>query len=178
MEAPPERQVYGQAPPSLLLALAALAALLAVVLFVLGHWIVGVVALAACLLLAVALLSTSRRSSTRLHTAGRNARGRARFVATSLAAWSRAGARTIRLLAEERRLRRRRSAAIRTLGEAVYRDDETTAAWARGQVATLDEHLLEVVRARTEALASASRLVGEEHLATQSTEAHGVDELH
>ena len=117
MEAPPQRDVYGQAPPSLLFALTALAAILAVVMFALGHWIVGLVAIAACVLLATAFVSTSRRASTQLRTAGRNARGHAGYVATSLAAWSDAGRRAVGLLALERRLRKQRSIAIQTLGE-------------------------------------------------------------
>ena len=178
MEAPPERDIYGQAPPLFLLALTALAGVLAAVLFALGHWIVGALAAAGCLLLAAAFVSTSRGATARLDTARRNARGRAAFVATSMVTWSQAGRRALHLLAEERRLQHQRALAIQTLGEAVYRDDEATAAWARQQVASLDEHLIAAARARADALESASRRVGEEHLAARSTEVqHRVDEL-
>lgn len=172
----PEREVYGAAPPSLLLALTALAAILAVLLFVFGQWVVAIVALAGCLLLAAAFATTMRGVSHRLRTAGWHARSRAGYLTASLVTWSQAGRRALALHAEERRLQQQRVGAIQTLGEATYRADAHTAAWARELVATLDGRLAELARARSDALAFARRRVGEERLAAQPTQALHVDD--
>jgi hypothetical protein len=122
-----ERNLYGVAPTTLVLVLAALGVALAVVLFVTGHWPIGLVVLGLALLFALITIETGVF------------RERAGVAAESVATRARAAARVVGLRRELRRLGATRSRLLFELGEAVYRGDEQATETARDRVAELDD---------------------------------------
>lgn len=134
---------YGVTPASLGLVLVGAAAAVAVVLFVLGHWPIGLVVVGIALLLLLAVLESARRtqrSSVARSTADAldGLRARATVAAESVATRGRAAKRLLEVRRELQRMGRVRDRLLFELGDAVYRGDESAAETARGRIGELD----------------------------------------
>jgi hypothetical protein len=129
-------QYYGMTPTTLVLVLAIAALAAAVVLFAIGRWPFGLIALGVCLLFALVFLETARR---RPNTAVNVVRARAGAAADSAATRVRVARQLFGLRRELRRLAAARSRLLFELGDAVYREDEQAAAAVHGQLRELDE---------------------------------------
>ena len=137
---------FGITPSGTVLVLAVVALALAVVLFVLGHWIVGLVVFAlGWLLIAYFVSLVRRRPDTPIAQASINAVGGARArvgAAVDAVGTVSAGRRALlRHRYEQEELRARRERLLRTLGEAVYRADDQATESARAELTDVDEAL-------------------------------------
>ena len=156
-----EPRYYGVTPTTLVLVLAGAALTLAVVLFALGHWPFGLIALGVTVLLVLVFLEAARRKpdgAVARSTADAldGFRTRAGVAAGSLATRGRAARRLLALRRELQRMRVLRGRLLFELGDAVYRGDDHATERARGQLAELDrlaalrETEMEVVVAQTQ----------------------------
>jgi hypothetical protein len=139
-----EPRYYGITPTTLVLVLAGVVLTLAVVLFALGRWPFGLIALGFSVLFVLVFLEAARRkpgvivARSTAHALD-GFRGRAGVAADSFATRGRAAR---RLLAQRRELQRMgglRARLLFELGDAVYREDDQGTERARGQVRELDE---------------------------------------
>src|SRR2546425_3822234 len=166
---------YGVTPTTLVLVLAAVALTLAVVLFALGRWPFGLIALGVSVLLTVVFLEAARRRpDTGVARATTDAldgfRARAGVAADSLATRGRAARRLLALRRELQRMAVLRSRLLFELGAAVYRGDDQGTERARGQVRELDE-LAALREAEMEAVvAQTQERLGRRRLGGQPTE--------
>jgi hypothetical protein len=156
-----EPRYYGITPTTLVLVLGGVTLMLAIVLFVLGHWPFGLIALGVSVLLALVFLEAARRK--RDGTVARSTadaldgfRARAGVAVDSLATRGRAARRLLALRRELQRMGQLRDRLLFELGDAVYRGDDQGTERARGQVRELDELAalreaeMEAVMARTQ----------------------------
>ncbi len=139
-----EPRYYGITPTTLVLVLGGVALTLAVVLFALGHWPFGLIALGVSVLLVLIFLETARRKpdgAVARSTADAldGFRARAGVAAGSLATRGRAARRLLVLRRELQRMGQLRARLLFELGDAVYRGDDQATERARGQVRELDE---------------------------------------
>jgi hypothetical protein len=139
-----EPRYYGITPATFVLVLAGAALSLAVVLFVLGHWPFGLIALGVGVLLVLVFLEAARRKPDGVVArftaeALDGFRARAGVAADSLATRGRAARRLLALRRELRRMGLLRARLLFELGAAVYRGDEQETERARGQVRELDD---------------------------------------
>jgi hypothetical protein len=139
-----EPRYYGITPTTLVLVLGGVALTLAVVLFALGHWPFGLIALGVSVLLVLIFLETARRKpdgAVARSTADAldGFRARAGVAADSLATRGRAARRLLALRRELQRMDQLRARLLFELGDAVYRGDDQATERARGQVRELDE---------------------------------------
>ena len=127
-----------------MLVLAAVALTLAVVLFALGRWPFGLIALGVSVLLVLVFLEAARRKpdgavARSTAEALDGFRARAGVAADSLATRGRAARRLLALRRELQRLGQLRARLLFELGDAVYRGDDQATERAREQVRELDE---------------------------------------
>jgi hypothetical protein len=122
-----EPRYYGVTPTGFAVVLAAAAVAAAIVLFVLGHWPIGLIVLGIALLLALVSVETGAF------------RDRAGVAADSVATRSRVTTRGLVLRRELRKLAVLRGRLLFELGDAVYRGDEQATEGARQRLAQLDE---------------------------------------
>jgi hypothetical protein len=139
-----EPRYYGITPATLVLVLGAAALTLAVVLFALGHWPFGLIALGVSLLLVLIFLEAARRKpdgAVARSTADSldGFRARAGVAADSLATRGRAARRLLALRRELQRMGPLRDRLLFELGDAVYRGDDQAIERVRGQLRELDE---------------------------------------
>jgi hypothetical protein len=139
-----EPRYYGITPTTLVLVLCGAALTLAVVLFALGRWPFGLIALGVGVLLVLVFLETARRKpdgavARSTAEALDGFRARAGVAADSLATRGRAARRLLALRRELQRMAVLRSRLLFELGAAVYRGDDQGTERARGQVRELDE---------------------------------------
>jgi hypothetical protein len=139
-----EPRYYGITPTTLVLVLAGAALTLAVVLFALGHWPFGLIALGVSLLLLLVFLEAARRKpdgpvARSTADALDGFRARAGVAADSLATRGRAARRLLALRRELQRMALLRARLLFELGDAVYRGDDQGTERACGQVRELDE---------------------------------------
>jgi hypothetical protein len=139
-----EPRYYGITPTTLVLVLCGAALTLAVVLFALGRWPFGLIALGVGVLLVLVFLETARRKpdgavARSTAEALDGFRARAGVAADSLARRGRAARRLLALRRELQRMAVLRSRLLFELGAAVYRGDDQGTERARGQVRELDE---------------------------------------
>jgi zinc-ribbon domain len=113
----------------------------------------------------------------RFTTTSHHVRGWLRFARESIVAWADAIPTVLRLRRESRSLRHERNEAIRSLGDAAYREDEAAVDALRARVRELDEGLAEREQEREATLAHARRHVEEEHAAASTTQKFTVDEI-
>ncbi|HET7043230.1 MAG TPA: zinc ribbon domain-containing protein [Gaiellaceae bacterium] len=135
-------RVFGSPPSTLLLAAAVAVVAAAIVLFVLGSWIGGAVALAigAALGAAYAVGAADLRAS-RGTTRVAAARARGRAVVEQVAAQAQLRRELLQRRGELERLAGERGGRLRALGEAVYAGDETGTARARASLRELDDRI-------------------------------------
>jgi hypothetical protein len=138
-----EPRYYGVTPTTLVLVLAGAALTLAVVLFALGHWPFGLIAVGVSVLLVLVFLEAARRKpdgAVARSTADAldGFRTRAGVAAGSLATRGRAARRLLTLRRELQRMGVLRARLLFELGDAVYRGDDQGTERARGQLAELD----------------------------------------
>jgi hypothetical protein len=173
--------VFGVASPDALFAAACLFFVFAVVAFAAGSWILGAILLAPTLALLVLFYGATRQAhgeSTVARIASRaihRTRAWASFGGRSLGAWTDAGRDVFRLRRESRALRHERDRIRLELGDAAYRDDETSVNALRSRMHEIDEGLTARERARTATVARARRRVEEEHGAARPTQQLSVD---
>ena len=139
-----EPRYYGITPTTLVLVLGGVALTLAVVLFALGRWPFGLIALGVSVLLVLVFLEAARRKpdgAVARSTADAldGFRARAGVAADSLATRGRATRRLLALRRELQRMAVLRPRLLFELGAAVYRGDDQGTERARGQVRELDE---------------------------------------
>lgn len=96
--------------------------------------------------------------------------GWTRFARGSAGAWGNAGRRVVGLRRETAPLRKERRDIQFALGDAAYRQDETTVASLRARMAEIDDAIAEKDREREEALARARNRVEDEKLAVRETQ--------
>jgi zinc ribbon protein len=135
---------FGVTPPAALLALAAASLALAILLLATGHLIVGGVLLGVAILLTLMFAALVRRlpdtAVARLSSSAVDAiRARAGFAVEALTVHSSARVELFRLRRELSELLAARAEAARSLGEAVYADDQDSSESARAQMSELDE---------------------------------------
>jgi hypothetical protein len=164
-----EPRYYGVTPTTLVLVLGGVALTLAVVLFALGRWPFGLIALGVSVLLVLVFLEAARRKpdgAVARSTADAldSFRARAGVAADSLATRGRAARRLLALRRELQRMGQLRARLLFELGDAVYRGDDQATERGRGQVRELDELAaqrgaeMEAVVARTQARLERRRL--------------------
>jgi len=139
-----EPRYYGVTPTTLVLVLAGAALTLAVVLFALGHWPFGLIALGVSVLLVLVFLEAARRKpdgaiARSTADALDGFRARAGIAAGSLATRGRAARRLLALRRELQRMDVLRARLLFELGDAVYRGDDQGTERARRQLVELDE---------------------------------------
>jgi hypothetical protein len=139
-----EPRYYGITPTTLVLVLGGVALTLAVVLFALGRWPFGLIALGVSVLLVLVFLEAARRKpdgAVARSTADAldSFRARAGVAADSLATRGRAARRLLALRRELQRMGQLRARLLFELGDAVYRGDDQATERGRGQVRELDE---------------------------------------
>ena len=113
----------------------------------------------------------------RVLTSSHHVRGWVTFVRESSSAWTNAIRAVLRLKNESRSLRREREVALRSLGDAAYREDAAAASALRVRLREIDDGLAVRDREREAAVANARRHVEEERSAARPTEQFSVDEL-
>jgi hypothetical protein len=139
-----EPRYYGIMPTTLVLVLAGAVLTLAVVLFALGRWPFGLIALGVSVLLGVVSLEFGRRKpdgGIARSTAGAldAFRTRAGVAADSLATRGRAARRLLALRRELQRTGALRPRLLLELGDAAYRGDDLGTETAREQLRELDK---------------------------------------
>jgi hypothetical protein len=136
---------FGIAPPHALLAIAAIAFVIAIVLFATGHWPYGLILLgAAALLLAAFLEAARRRPLSGVTRASVDARERARSSWETLRARQVATAEARRIQSALLMLESDRRSALQDLGAAAHAGDSTVEATVRARLAELDAHEAEL----------------------------------
>jgi ElaB/YqjD/DUF883 family membrane-anchored ribosome-binding protein len=169
---------FGVAPPTLLFAVAAVSAVVAVVLLLLGDWIAGLLVLGLALLLTAAFLEAGRRkpdaqvvrTSVELFD---SVRARAGVVARTWLTQSYARREVTRRRAELLRIAAERNAVLRTLGDAAYRGEDEGE--LRARIAALDERAEQLEGETREIVGTAQEQVSSAKLQVQPTEVRGPD---
>jgi hypothetical protein len=170
------RRPFGVGPAALLGGFAALALVAAIVLFAVGLWIVGIVALglaggSIALFWPAIRHEPGSRTARLTSRAVSRARATARFTAVRAWAWGRAGLQLGRIRRRRRRLRKALQSQLTPLGEAVYRDERERAASLKAQAREL-EHALERAEHEASAVLSAARQeIARERATAQPTQA-------
>ena len=146
-----------------------------------GSLIAAIVLLALAVIAFVFFYEAARRNpddrvARSVFSSGHRVRGWVRFAIASIAAWGRAARDVVRLRRESRSLRREREPTLRSLGDAVYRDDEPLVKTLLERIREIDRELEKREEARTEALAAARRHVEEERGAARATQQFAVDD--
>ena len=140
----------------------------AVILLLLGAWLLALAVLGV-LLAGVAFLGSDhrRRSGAR---AVSNLRDRARYAASSAQSWTRAGREVVLLRHRLRTLESQRRAGVYALGEAALAGDDDRLEAARDEVEKLDAQRDELGAQSQRIIAGTRDEVGAERLTVQSTQ--------
>ena len=170
-----EPRLYGVVPSTAVLVLAGASLTLAIVLFTLGHWPLGLILLGVTVLLVLVFLETARRKPTgtvsrstveALHTF----RARAGVAAESLAMRGRAARQLLAMRREAQRMAVLRSRMLFELGDAVYRGDEQATEEARGRVEELDRLAAQREAEMQQVVEAAQQVMARRRLEVQPTE--------
>ena len=175
-------RVYGALSPGPIFVLGCVLLVAAVLALIAGSAIAAVVFLAFAGVAFVFFYGAAKRYPTnpvarRVATSSHHVRGWARFVRESTTAWTHAIRAVVRLQRESRALRREKEQALRSLGDAAYREDEPAAETLRLRLRQIDDGLAEREREREATLAKARRRAEEEHAAARHTQPYSVDDL-
>lgn len=179
-ESPP--RLYGVLSPAPAFVLGCFLLLAAIIALIAGSVIAAIVLLALAGAAFVFFYDAAKRNpesplAHRVTTSSHNVRGWMTFIRESASAWAAAIRAVLRLKSESRSLRREREQALRSLGDAAYREDEPAMSALRLRIREIDDGLAERDRERDAALANARRHVEEEHAAARPTQQYSVDEL-
>jgi hypothetical protein len=137
----PQPRLFGVTPPGLLLAVAAGLLVLALVLFVSGHWPFGLIVLGLAALLFAAFLEAARRHPTSPVTrVSMDARERAGSMFETWRARAVAAAEVRRIHSGLAIVEAERRTALFELGAAAHRGDGIAEAGMRARLSELDAH--------------------------------------
>jgi hypothetical protein len=162
--------MFGVMPPALLLAVAVGAIVIALVLFVAGHWPYGLIVLGLGALLFAAFLELARRRpKTAVTRASTEARERARSMLETWRARAAATAEVRRIHNDLARVEIERRSALFRLGEAAHRADGMAEAGARAQLGELDRREAELRQGLDQRLEQAGERIRRARLAVQET---------
>jgi hypothetical protein len=171
----PEPKLFGVLLPVPTFVLACIVLAGALVSFISGNVVLGVVLLAFAAALFLLFYGAAERNPESGIARGavgtvERVRGWWRFSRQSASAWSGAGRRVMQLKQELRPLRAERKEVQLVLGQAAYEQDEAKVASLRARIAELDDAIGERERESAEAFARARHRVDDERLAVQPTE--------
>ena len=143
-----QRQLFGVAPSSVLLVLAAVGVTVAVVLFATGNWPWALIALGLSLFLFTGFASQARRLPDDAGAPGRvslgaltSVRRRAGAAKETVAAHGSARVELVKLRRQVSELAKERAARARELGEAVYAENETAAQDSKARIKEIDHEI-------------------------------------
>lgn len=178
----PRPRYYGVLSPGPAFVLGAVLLVAAVIALIAGSVIAAIVLLVLAVIAFVFFYGAARRKpddavARGVFSTAHRLRGWATFARASTAAWTRALRDVLRIRGEARSLRREREPALRSLGDAAYREDEPLVETLRQRIREIDDELAKREEARAEALAAARRHVDEEHEVVQATRRLSVDEI-
>ena len=173
---------YGVLSPGPAFALGVVLLAACLIALVAGNVVAAILLFALAVIAFVFFYGAARRNpgdpvARRIFATAHQVRGWATFARAWTTAWMRALRDVVRLSRESRSLRREREPALRSLGDAAYREDETLVKALRDRVREIDDELAKRDEERTEALAAARRHVGEERGATRSTQRFSVHDI-
>jgi len=162
---------FGVTPPAMLLGLAAVALVIAVVLFATGHWPYALILLGVGALFVAAFLEAARRrpAASQLSRASVDARERARSSWETLRARQVAAAEVRRIQTTLAMLESDRRAAFHDLGAATHAHDATAEAAARVRLTELERYESELRAALDRALEDAGERIRKARLPVQET---------
>ena len=161
---------FGVAPPQLLLAIAAVAFVLALVLFAVGHWPYGLILLGVTALLLAGFLEAAwRRPDSSVTRASVDARERARSSWQTLRARQVAAAGARRIQSALLLLDSDRRAGLQHLGAAAYAEDATAQTAARARLSELDARESQLHAELDETLSEADERIRKARLPVQET---------
>lgn len=169
------RRPFGLGPVPLLGGLAAGLALVAIILFAVGSWVLALFVLAVSLALVGLLLvalerEPDARSAQVAIRAAERARWWARFAALTIRVWSRAGLQVARIRGQRLRLRAELRQRLKPLGEAVYREDQNRAEVLKAQASDLSQALSAADAEAATVLGAARERVERERVAREESE--------
>jgi signal transduction histidine kinase len=171
----PETRLFGVLAPLPTFVLAVVFLVGALVAFVTGSWVLGIMLLAFSAAMFVLFYGAAERdpssgvSRGALGTVARVA-GWTRLAQGSAGAWGSAGRRLFELRREIRPLRAERREVQFALGDAAYRQDETAVAALRARMAEIDDAIAANEREQEEVRARAKRRVEDERFAARETQ--------
>ena len=172
---------YGVLAPGPAFAAGAVLLAAAVIALIAGSVAGAIVLLALAVVAFVFFYGAARRKpddpvARRVLGTSHHLRGWVSFARASTRAWARALRDVFRVRRETRSLRRAREPALRSLGDAAYRQDEPLVQELRERLREIDDELAKRAEERHEAVAVARRLVDAEREAAQPRQAFSVDE--
>jgi hypothetical protein len=171
----PTPRLFGVLAPTPTFVLAAILFFGGLLGLILQSWVLAVLLLAFSAALFVLFYGAAERDPSSplarrtLETVARIT-GWARFATGSAGAWSGAGRRLYELRRELAPLRKERREVQFALGEASYRQDDTTVASLRARMAEIDDAIAAREREREETLATARKRVEDERLEVRDTQ--------
>jgi zinc ribbon protein len=143
-----QRQLFGVAPSSVLLVLAAVGVMVAVALFATGNWPWALIALGISLFLFTGFASQARRLPDDAGAPGRvslgaltSVRRRAGAAKETVAAHGSARVELVKLRRQISELSKERAARARELGEAVYAENEDAAKDSKARIKEIDDEI-------------------------------------
>ena len=171
---------YGVLTPGPAFVLGCALLVAAVVALIAGSVIAAIVLLGIAVIVIVFFTEAARRNpddrvARSVFSSGHRMRGWVRFAIAWIAAWGRTARAVVRLRRESRSFRREREPTLRSLGDAVYRDDEPLVKTLLERIREIDGELEKREEARAESLAAARRYVEEEREAASATQRFAVD---
>lgn len=171
----PEPRLFGVLLPVPTFILACIVLAGALISFVTGSLVLGVMLLAVAAALFLLFYGAAERNPESGVARGavdavERVTGWFRFSRESASAWSGAGRRVVQLKQELRPLRAERKEVQFALGQAAYEQDEARVASLRARIAELDDAIGERERESAEAVARARHRVEDERVAVQPTE--------
>ncbi|MDX6468097.1 MAG: zinc-ribbon domain [Gaiellaceae bacterium] len=166
-----ERHLFGVTPPALLLAVAAGLLVLALVLFVAGHWPFGLIVVGLAALLFAAFLESARRrpGASPVTRASADARERAGSLLETWRARAAATAEVRRIHSGLAVVEAERRTALLELGAAAHRGDGMAEAGVRARLTELDAREAELRSQLELRLAHAGERIRKARLAVQET---------
>jgi hypothetical protein len=165
-----EAHMFGVAPPGPLLAAAAIAGVVAVVLFAVGKWPFGLIVVGVCALLLAAFLEVvRRRPPPAVARASRDVRGRARSSWETLRARQTATVESRRIQGQLLALDSERRSALHDLGVAAHAREVEAEAAAHARLDGLDEREVQLRAALDAVLAEAGESIRRARLPVEET---------